>query len=110
MSKASSPDSILNRSAMHLGTVMMMAWTLIIGGLGFMLLIGVYYAMVVHSQSLLLTCCFFLLSPLLLTVVFGCLSLAEVVTKRTTERDTAADVSWWEKRKDYRVIYQAYYL
>jgi hypothetical protein len=110
MSKTSSPDSILSRSAMHLGTVMMMAWTLIIGGLGFMLLIGVYYAMVAHSQSLLLTCCFFLLSPLLLTVVFGCLSLAELVTKQIAVSDGATDTSWWEKRKDYRVIYQAYYL
>ena len=110
MSRASSPDSILSRSAMSLGTVMMMAWTLMIGGLGFILLVGVYYAMVAHSQSMLLTCCFFLLSPLLLTVVFGCLSLAEAVTKHTAVRDTAGAMSWWEQRKDYRVIYQAYYL
>lgn len=110
MSTASYTDSGLSRTAAHLGTAMMMAWTLIIGGLGFILLIGVYFAMMVHSQSLLLTCCFFLLSPLLLTVVFGCLSLAEIVTNRMVVRDTGKDISWWEKREGFRVIYQAYYL
>ena len=75
MNTTNTPDSFLGRATMHVGAAMMMAWTLMIGGLGFILFIGVYYAMMVHSQGLLLTCCILLLSPLFLTAAFGGLKL-----------------------------------
>ncbi len=76
----------LARAARLLGTVMVLAWTFVIGILGFVLLLGVYYAIVAQSQSLLAVCCFLLFSPLLLTVVFGCLSLAEILLQKFTRR------------------------
>lgn len=79
-------ETALGRAARFLGTAMMLAWTFVIGILGFVLLLGVYYAMVAQSQSLLTVCCFLLFSPLLLTVVFGCLSLAERMVQRFTRR------------------------
>jgi hypothetical protein len=79
MNTTNTPDFFLGRATMHVGAAMMMAWTLMIGGLGFILFIGVYYAMMVHSQGLLLTCCILLLSPLFLTFVFGGLKLTAIL-------------------------------
>lgn len=79
-------ETALGRVARLLGTAMMLAWTFVIGILGFVLLLGVYYAMVAQSQSLLAVCCFLLFSPLLLTIVFGCLSLAERLVQKFSRR------------------------
>ncbi len=79
MSTTNTPESFLGRATMHVGAAMTMAWTLIIGGLGFVLFIGVYYSMIVHSQGLLLTCGVLLFSPLFLTAVFGVLKLTGIV-------------------------------
>ncbi len=82
----------LSKAAQTLGAAMMWAWTLTIGIFGFVLLLGVYYAMVVQSQSLLTICCFFLALPLLLTVVFGCFSVAEILVQGLVHRRGTADL------------------
>jgi len=93
-----------------LGTAVMLSWTLIIGLFGFVLLLGIYYAMEAENQNLLGFCCFLLFSPILLTIVFGCLSLAEAVRKELTVREDPSSPSWWDTRQGFRVLYQAYYL
>jgi len=100
----------LERAAAVLGTAMMLAWTFVIGGLGFLLLLGVYYAMGAYSQSLLTICCFGLALPILLTAVFGLLSLADAMMQRLAIEESASSPTWWERRKDFRVLYQAYYM
>lgn len=100
----------LEKAVKVLGTAVMLSWTFIIGIFGFVILLGIYYAMVVESQSLLGFCCFLLFSPILLTVVFGCLSLAETLRKELAVSEDSSSPTWWDTRRDFRVLYQAYYL
>lgn len=100
----------LERAAAILGTAMILAWTFLIGVFGFALLIGVYYAIGADSQSLLAICCFGLALPILLTVVFGLLSLADAMMQKLDVKEDDSSPTWWEIRKDFRVLYQAYYM
>ena len=100
----------LEKAAAVIGTAMMLAWTFLIGVFGFALLIGVYYAMGAQSQSILAICGFGLALPILLTVVFGLLSLADAMMQKLEVEDEASSPTLWEMRKDFRVLYQAYYL
>ena len=102
--------SNLGKAAEILGTAMMLAWTFLIGVFGFALLVGVYYAMGAQSQSLLAICCFGLALPILLTAVFGLLSLADAMMQKLDIEEETSGPTWWEMRKDFRVLYQAYYL
>jgi len=89
-------ETALGRAARLLGTAMMLAWTFVIGILGFVLLLGAYYAMVAQSQSLSYSVLLLAVSPLLLTIVFGCLSLAERLVQRFTpfKDDPSSPPNW----------------
>jgi hypothetical protein len=100
----------LGKAASILGTAMMLAWTFLIGVFGFALLIGVYYAMGAQNSSLIAICCFGLALPILLTAVFGLLSLADAMMQKIAVEEDTSSPTWWEMRKDFRVLYQAYYL
>jgi hypothetical protein len=75
--KTESPE----KAAEVLGTVVMTAWSIGIGVVGFMLLLGAYYAMVVQSTSLLVACCFLLFLPLILTAVFFVFHVVDMSTR-----------------------------
>ena len=110
MSVATSTTSTLDRASMFLGTAMMLAWTLGIGIVGFALLLAIAYAMVFHNSSLAIVCSFVLFVPLILTIAWGILWVAEAEKKRwSLHRDVSAP-SWWETRQGHRILYQAYFL
>jgi len=110
MSVATSTSSTLDRASMFLGTAMMLAWTLGIGIVGFALLLAIAYAMVFHNSSLAIVCSFVLFVPLMLTIAWGILWVAEAEKERVSlHRDVSAP-SWWETRQGHRILYQAYFL
>src|SRR5271157_6344683 len=81
MSVATSTTSALDRTSMFLGTAMMLAWTLGIGIVGFALLLAIAYAMVFHNSSVAIVCSFVLFAPLILTIAWGILWVAEAEKK-----------------------------
>lgn len=60
-----------------LGTAMILAWSVIVGVGGFLLLLGVFYAMTGNSPLLLVVCCFGLFLPIALTLWWGFFAIEE---------------------------------
>lgn len=82
MSIATVKTGALDKASSILGTAMMLAWTLGLGILGFVLLVAIAYAMVLQNQTLVIVCSLLLFSPLLMTVAWGLLSAAEKARDR----------------------------
>jgi hypothetical protein len=82
MKLTQSNSTHLEKAGSTCGTVMMLAWTFVVGIFGFGLLFGVYVAMITQNRSLLFLCCLGLALPILLTAVFGLLTLAEVAIQK----------------------------
>ena len=110
MSVATSTTSTLDRASMFLGIAMVLAWTLGIGIVGFALLLAIAYAMVFHNYSLVVVCSFFLFAPLMLTIAWGILWVAEAAKSRLSLLRSVSAPSWWETRQEHRILYQAYFL
>jgi hypothetical protein len=110
MNVATSTTSTLDRTSMFLGTAMMLAWTLGIGIVGFALLLAIAYAMVFHNSSVAIVCSFVLFAPLILTIAWGILWVAEAEKKRWSLHRDVSVPSWWETRQGHRILYQAYFL
>lgn len=100
-----------DRTTKILGTAMMLAWTLWIGLVGLVLLLVVFYAMMTANQTLTVVGTFLLFTPFLLTVAWGGFTGASVLAKKIAAKThvQGSELSWWEHRRDFRVLYQAYY-
>jgi hypothetical protein len=104
-------ETPVDRATMVLGTAMMVAWTLWLGLVGLMLLLVVFYAMMAANQTLIVAGAFLLFTPFLLTLVWGGLTGVNALAKKVAAVGAryAAQPSWWERRRDFRILYQAYY-
>ncbi len=99
MSAATSTTSTLNRASAILGTAMMIAWTLGIGLVGLGLLLVIAYALVAQSHTLAIICSFLLFAPIIMTIVWGIISAAEVTNEKLAAHHKGPRPSWWERRK-----------
>jgi hypothetical protein len=63
-------ETTLNTVAAATGSAMVMAWFLILGPLGLLLMLGVAYAMVVQNLALGVVCGLPLASPFVLTAIW----------------------------------------
>lgn len=64
-------DTTIGRTGEAIGTVMWIFWLVFLGPIGFLLLLGVAYAMVVQNLALGIICSFLLVSPFMLTAVWA---------------------------------------
>jgi hypothetical protein len=69
-----------------MGTLVLVAWIVILGPLGALLLGGIAYSMFVDNLAAGLICGFFFFLPLLLTLVWGAIGLSEVPRKSRAQR------------------------
>jgi amino acid transporter len=98
MSTATPKTYALEKTSSILGTVMMLAWTLGIGILGFVLLLAIAYAMTMQNQTLLIVCCVLIFAPLLITTVWGLFSAANHARKRWVTQYDVSDPNWCGER------------
>ena len=88
MNATTNTTTILERISAILGMVMMLAWTLGLGVVGFVILLGLFYAMAVRSETLAVLAFSFLFTPLLMISVWGFFSWTERLTKKWSVQDT----------------------
>lgn len=69
-----------------MGIVVVVAWFLVVGPLGALLLGGIAYSMFADNLEAGLICGFFFFSPLLLTLAWGARRLYEVSSKNRAHR------------------------
>lgn len=69
-----------------MGTLVMIAWIVILGPLGALLLGGIAYAMFVDNLEAGLICGFLFFLPLFLTLAWGVARCSEVVNKNRSRR------------------------
>lgn len=110
MSIATVRTGALDKAPAILGTAMMLAWTLGLGILGFVLLLAIAYAMVLQNPTLVIVCSFLLFAPLLMIIVWGLLSAAELAREKWAMHYGVSGPSWWERRQAHRKPYRAYFL
>lgn len=108
MSVASTETSALDKASMILGTAMMLSWTFAIGIPGLAVLLAIAYALVTETHALAIVCVCLLLAPLFLTVLWGAFRIAATLEERWAPAHSASGPTWWERRGEHRVIYQAY--
>lgn len=73
-----------------LGTVMMVAWFVVIGLGGFVLLLAAFYAMTSNHLTLLVITCFALCLPLALTLIWGLSAIDRWVRESRPQTDRSA--------------------
>ena len=71
-----------------IGTIMILAWTLIIGPLGGVLIGAATYFMLVENTVAIGICAAVLLLPTVLTLIWGCCALVEVIFNRGSDSAT----------------------
>jgi hypothetical protein len=69
-----------------MGTIMILAWTLIIGPLGGILIGAATYFMLVENTFAGLICVAVLLLPAVLTIIWGCSAWVEALSNRVSDR------------------------
>lgn len=70
-----------DRGSMILGTAAMLAWTFGIGVAGFVLLLAAAYGLLTQAYTLTIICLAVLLTPLMMTLVWGVMKLVEALKK-----------------------------
>lgn len=80
------PESFVNRAAARVGAWMFISWVLIVGPIGFVLLLGLAYAMHFGNLALGIICAVLVLSPLLLVAAWLPLMGASLIVERTALR------------------------
>jgi hypothetical protein len=93
MSVTTSADRSSERGYMILGTAMMLAWFMVIGVGGFLLLLGIFYAMVAENMTLAVVCCVLLFAPLGMTLLWG-FSSAEALREKWAARVNVASTEF----------------
>lgn len=92
MSVTTSANRSSERGYMILGTAMMLAWFLVIGVGGFLLLLGIFYAMVAKNMTLAVVCCVLVFAPLGMTLLWGFFS-AEALREKWAARESVASTA-----------------
>jgi hypothetical protein len=69
-----------------MGTLVLVAWIVILGPLGALLLGGIAYSMFVDNLVAGLICGFFFFLPLLLTLAWGAVRLSEIPRRKRAKR------------------------
>jgi hypothetical protein len=77
----------MERASALIGTATMICWTFVLGPIGAILLGGIAYAMVTDNFPLGFICSLAVLSPLLLSIVWGPVVLMTRGKKREREQD-----------------------
>ena len=77
---------LLNRILPFMGTVMILAWILIVGPLGGLLIGAVAYFMLVDNTFAAVICAAVLLLPAVLTIVWGCGAWTEAILEKRFDR------------------------
>jgi hypothetical protein len=95
---------------MILGTAMILAWTFVIGIGGFFLLAATAYALLTQNHPLAFLSILGLCTPLLLTLGWKVLNMAEMMRNKRTKDFNLTGPTWCERRRPFRVIYQAFFL
>jgi hypothetical protein len=103
-------DATLDRATVMAGTAMMLAWTLWLGFVGLVLLMAIFYAMMADSRILLISGIVLLSTPIVMTLAWAVLGCVRAFVKRLASEEAQTSPSWWEYRRDFRILYQAYYL
>ena len=103
MNDAVSTTSTLDRAVMILVTGMMLAWTLGIGIVGFVVLLAIAWALVYQSHILAVVLSFLVIAPLLLTLLWGVLMAVGLIRERWIMKLTAPESSWREEYWEQRV-------
>lgn len=98
MSAATPNTDTLDKTSTILGTAMMLVWTLGLGILGFVLLLAIAYAMTMQNQTLLIVCSSLIFAPLLITLVWGLFSAANLARKRWATQNDVSGPSWCGRR------------
>jgi len=76
------------------GATMFLAWTVIVGPVGFLLLLGEAYAMVTSNMALGVVCGLLALSPLFLTIAWAVTAGVAFLAERSVAgRETVAATS-----------------
>lgn len=81
MNTRTNENNASDRGSMILGTAMMLAWTFGIGVVGFVLLLAAAYGLLTQSYTVTIVCFAVLLTPLMMTLVWGVMKLAEASKK-----------------------------
>jgi hypothetical protein len=77
--------SLPKRMSPLMGTIVILAWTFLIGPLGGMLIGATAYFMLVENIVAVVVCVALLLLPLVLTITWGCSAWAEVILNKAPE-------------------------
>jgi hypothetical protein len=75
-----------NQISPLIGTIMVLAWTLIIGPLGGVLIGAATYFMLVENTVPGIMCVAVLLLPIVLTIIWGCSAGVEALSNRVSDR------------------------
>jgi hypothetical protein len=74
-----------------IGPIMILAWTLLIGPLGGVLIGAATYFMLVENTVPGIMCVAVLLLPILLTIIWGCSAWVEALSNRVSDRTVVPD-------------------
>jgi len=85
--------STSERAAEALGMLMSLAWFLTVGLAGFLLLLGLEYAIVTLNLALGLVCGLLALSPLFLTIIWAFAIGAALLAERWIEKAETAEAT-----------------
>lgn len=99
----------LDKAVMALGQAMMVAWTLILGVLGFVLLLALVAALVAHAYTAAVVIGLLLVTPLLMTLMWGVLAIGAALRDLWAEIQERDFQSLWERSQGLRVMYRAYF-
>ena len=99
----------LDKVLMALGQAMMTAWTLMLGVVGFVLLLALVAALVTYSYTAAVVVGFLLVTPLLLTLVWGVLAIGVAWRDLWAELQERDFQTLWERSQGLRVVYKAYF-
>ncbi len=110
MRTVSSETSTMERTSLIVGAAMMLAWTLWLGIVGFVLLVAIVSALVWQSHTLAVVCSFLLLAPVMMTALWGTLQVMEGLRKKWVLACSIPSPTWWDMRQGHRVLYQAYFV
>jgi len=83
-------SSLLEKTALDTGTWMFMTGVLILGPVGFLLLLVLFYSMLVENLALATVTGLFYVSPMIFLAIWASLKWASVIRERFARKATAA--------------------
>jgi len=99
----------LDKVLMALGQAMTVAWALMLGALGFVLLLAFAAALVAYAYTGAIVIGLLLVTPLLLTLMWGVLAIGAALRDIWAELQERDFQTLWERSQGLRVVYKAYF-